>query len=208
MAEPWLKPRAVWFHILWKFAQVFALWLCSMGPGWSRVSPMWLSLVFPLTVQRVVCENTLCSVTGHADVRGGTWSHCMGVAGAGAVWPALCSNPCWHGRLQRLWPNSDTALSLGSVSHHHEASLCRTFGAQQHQHGQSLERLWVLLSTGILTFKTTVLEPQGTLWLIFPFSVYNAAKVQRDNQKVRHSPTWLGNEEWTVAWRERNNDTS
>lgn len=94
---------------------------------------------------------------------------------------------------------------LGSVSHHHEASLWRTFGAQQHQHGQSLERIWVLLSTGILTFKTTVLEPQGTLWLIFPFSVYNAAKVQRDNRKVRHSPTWLGNEERTVAWRERNN---
>lgn len=97
-----------------------------------------------------------------------------------------------------LRPDSDTAVPLGSASYRvRKAAVCAACP------GHSLERLWILLSTGVLTFKTTVLEPQGTLWLIFPFSVYNATKVQRDSGKGRHCSAQVGNEEWTMAQRQR-----
>lgn len=63
--------------------------------------------------------------------------------------------------------------------------------------------LGVPLWTGILIFKTTALKPWGSLWLIFPFSVCSAPKVQRGSWKGRHRSPWEGNKEEAVAqWKD------
>lgn len=102
---------------------------------------------------------------------------------AWAGWLALCSNPCSQGRLHMLPCSGQHFPSPGSFS------VQGPCWAQQHSPGWSLETPGVLLSTGELTFKTTVLEPQGSLWLLFPFSVYILP--QRFRETARKSSTAL-----------------
>lgn len=181
-----------------KVATVFCALLCSFVPGWSRVTTVCLTLVFPLIVQQTGCELTSWNMKGCADtetVWGDVSHHPMGVE-VGTGWLAcLVLKSLFTGEAADALALQWTALALGSTSHDQEASLClRSYKTQQYRHGWSLETPGVLLLTGVLTFKTTVLEPQGTLWLTFPSSVYNGTKVQRDSQKVRHSPARVGNE--------------
>lgn len=178
-------------------AAVSCALLCSFGPGWSRVA----NVSFP-------------GFSTHCPVRG-MWTHfvkCEGLCRHGdsvgyrsghrwAGWPyapiLVHKGGCKCSGLTMTQPLLWAALPITTPW----GVACKT---QQYRHGWSLEPPGVLLLTGVLTFKTTVLEPRGTLGLIFPFSVYNAAEVHRDSLKVRHSPAWVGNEKGTVAWRERN----
>ena len=160
---------------------------CVSYPSFSTHCPadrMWTYFV--------KCEG-MCR---HWDSVGWCFHHLMGVE-VGTGWLAcLVLKSLFTGDAEDALAWKWTALALGSTSHNQEASLClRSYKTQPYRHGWSLETLGVLLLTGVLTFKTTVLEPQGTLWLIFPSSVYNGTKVRRDSQKVRHSPARVGNEE-------------
>ena len=122
-----------------KVATVLCSLLCSLGPGWSRVTTLCLCLFsFPLTVQHMRCE-TLCEVWRPCRHRGGVSSHYMGVgAGRGSL-ACLVLKSLFIRQLQMLWPDNDTALPLGHPSYHRKASLCGACRVQQHRHGRSLE---------------------------------------------------------------------
>lgn len=130
MAEPRLKSRSVWFHMLWKlplFLHLFVLFcfalLCSCGPDWSRVTTMCPSLVCPLPAQHVwgmdthlvKCEG-LCR---HRDIMAWCFQLLRG-CGCGHGQAGL---PCAQIRVHK--GGCICCLAQGSTSHHQEAFWCR-----------------------------------------------------------------------------------